>query len=302
MTGNLVGQPIVVGVDGSDSARNAALWAADEAAARHLPLRLVHAVVTSPMAYTGGPAIPQSYFDAIGNDGRRRLIEVEKAIRHLHPKLTIEADLRMADPVPMLLAESDNARLVVLGSRGLGGFAGIVVGSTAIALVAHAHCPVAVIRERAAGDTGRTGGPVVVGVDGSPASESALAMAFDEASVRGADLVAVHTWIEFPSDQAFAYAQQFINNWGVLETREQEVLAERLAGWQEKYPDVTVRRVVTRDPPVRGLLDQAAHAQLLVVGSRGHGGILGMALGSTSQALIYHATCPLLIARPNGTE
>lgn len=302
MTRNIVGQPIVVGVDGSDSARNAALWAADEAAARQVPLRLVHAVVTSPFAYTGGPAIPQSYFDAMGNDGRRQLIEVEKAIRHAHPNLTVEADLQMADPVPMLIAESDNARLVVLGSRGLGGFTGIVVGSTAIALVAHAHCPVAVIRERAAADTVQTDGPVVVGVDGSPASESALAMAFDEASVRGAELVAVHTWIELPSDQAYAYAHQFFDNWAALETREEEVLAERLAGWQEKYPDVTVRRVVTRDPPVRGLLDRAAHAQLLVVGSRGHGGIRGMALGSTSQALIYHATCPLLIVRPTGTE
>lgn len=302
MTRNIVGQPIVVGVDGSDSARYAALWAADEAAARHLPLRLVHAVLTSPLAYTGGPAIPQSYFDAVGSDGRRQLVEAEKAIRNAHPELTVEVDLQVADPVPTLLAESDHARLVVLGSRGLGGFTGIIVGSTALALVAHAHCPVAVIRERAAGDVDRTGGPVVVGVDGSPASESAVAMAFDEASVRGADLVAVHTWIEFPSDRAYAYAHQFFDDWATLETREREVLAERLAGWQEKYPDVAVRRVVTRDPPVRGLLDQAADAQLLVVGSRGHGGIVGMALGSTSQALIYHATCPLLIVRPNGTQ
>lgn len=302
MTGNTVGQSIVVGIDGSESAGKAALWAAGEAAARHLPLRLVHAVVTSPLAYTGGPAIPQSYFDALGNDGRRQLIEVEKSIRHVHPDLTVEPDLRMADPVAMLIAESDNARLLVLGSRGLGGFAGIVVGSTAIALVAHAHCPVAIIRETNNLDTVRTGGPVVVGVDGSPAGEPALAIAFDEASVRGADLVAVHTWIEFPSDQAYAYAHELIDNWAALETRECEVLAERLAGWQEKYPDVAVRRVVTRDPPVRGLLDQAACAQLLVVGSRGRGGILGMALGSTSQALIYHATCPLLIARPTGTR
>lgn len=145
-------------------------------------------------------------------------------------------------------------------------------------------------------------GPVVVGVDGSPASESALAMAFDEASLRGADLVAVHTWIEFSSDSAYAYAHQFIVDWDVIETRERELLAQRLAGWQERYPDVTVRRVVTRDRPVRCLLEHAADAQLLVVGSRGHSGLPGMLLGSTSQALIYHAPCPLLVVRPAATR
>ncbi len=145
-------------------------------------------------------------------------------------------------------------------------------------------------------------GPVVVGVDGSPASESALAIAFDEASLRGADLVAVHTWIEFSSDSAYAYAHQFIVDWDVIETRERELLAERLAGWQERYPDVTVRRVVTRDRPVRCLLEHAADAQLLVVGSRGHSGLPGMLLGSTSQALIYHAPCPLLVVRPAATR
>jgi nucleotide-binding universal stress UspA family protein len=122
-------------------------------------------------------------------------------------------------------------------------------------------------------------------------------MAFDEASWRRAELVAVHTWLEFSSDNAYAYARQFLVDWDAIETREREVLAERLAGWQEKYPDVAVRRVVTRDRPVRCLLEHAADAQLLVVGSRGRGGFTGMLLGSTSQALIYHAPCPLLVTR-----
>jgi nucleotide-binding universal stress UspA family protein len=139
---------------------------------------------------------------------------------------------------------------------------------------------------------------VVVGVDGSPTSEPALAMAFEEAAMRGADLVAVHAWIEFTSDTAYATARQFLVNWDAVETRERETLAERLAGWQEKYPDVTVRRVVTGGQPTKRLLDQAVDAQLLVVGSRGRGGFAGMLLGSTSQALIHHAPCPLLVVRP----
>jgi nucleotide-binding universal stress UspA family protein len=158
-----------------------------------------------------------------------------------------------------------------------------------------------VIRGRSPDEASPSRGAVVVGVDGSPAGESALAMAFDEASWRGADLIAVHTWIEFYSDSSSASAGQFLVDWDALETCERELLAERMAGWQEKYPDVEVRRVVTRDRPVRCLLEHAADAQLLVVGSRGRGGLSGMLLGSTSQALMYHAPCPLLVVRPAAT-
>jgi nucleotide-binding universal stress UspA family protein len=139
---------------------------------------------------------------------------------------------------------------------------------------------------------------VVVGVDGSPTSEPALAMAFEEAAMRGAGLVAVHAWVEFTSETAYVSARQFLVDWNAVETREHEMLAERLAGWQEKYPDVEVRRVVTGGRPAKCLLDEADDAQLLVVGSRGRGGFTGMLLGSTSQALIHHAPCPLVVVRP----
>jgi nucleotide-binding universal stress UspA family protein len=302
MTSNIDRQSIVVGVDRSTSALHAARWAADEAVRRRVPLRLVHAVNTSTPAYSGGLGYPESFFDALESDGRQLLVETETAIHQAHPELDVTVELQTADPVPALIEESDNARLIVLGSRGLGGFSGILVGSTAVALVAHGRCPVAVIRGAKPGEAPPLHGPVVVGVDGSPASESALAMAFDEASLRGTDLVAVHTWLEFSSDSAYAYAHHFIVDWDPIETRERELLAQRLSGWQEKYPDVTVERVVTRDRPVRCLLAHAVDAQLLVVGSRGHGGLPGMLLGSTSQALIYHAPCPLLVVRSPATR
>jgi nucleotide-binding universal stress UspA family protein len=298
MIRNIIGRPIVAGVDGSVPALDAARWAADEAARRGAALRLVHAVHISALAFAGGFGPPQDFFDALESDGRRQLAEAETAIRQAHPELDVEVDLRTADPVPTLIDLSDNARLVVLGSRGLGGFSGMLAGSTAVALVAHGHCPVAVIRGGKPDEVPPSQGPVVVGVDGSPASEPALAMAFEEASLRGADLVAVHTWIEFSSDIAYAYALQFFVDWDAIETRERELLAERLAGWQEKYPDITVRRVVTGGRPVDCLLEHAADAQLLVVGSRGRGGFSGMLLGSTSHALIHHAPCPLLVVRP----
>jgi nucleotide-binding universal stress UspA family protein len=301
MIDNIVDRPIVVGVDGSASALHAARWAADEAAGRHIPLRLVHGVNTSVRAGTGGVALPQSFFDALERDGRQTLAEAETAIRQQHPGLDVGVDLYTADPVPTLIEVSKHARLVVLGSRGRGGFTGVLAGSTAVALVAHGHCPVAVIRGRSPDEASPSRGAVVVGVDGSPAGESALAMAFDEASWRGADLIAVHTWIEFYSNSSSASAGQFLVDWDALETCERELLAERMAGWQEKYPDVEVRRVVTRDRPVRCLLEHAADAQLLVVGRRGRGGLFGMLLGSTSQALMYHAPCPLMVVRPAAT-
>ncbi|HEX9337923.1 MAG TPA: universal stress protein, partial [Pseudonocardiaceae bacterium] len=241
-----------------------------------------------------GGFMDQGYFDELEKSGRQQVADVRAEIAELHPDLAVHTEAIIADPVATLIAESRTAHLLVLGSRGLGGFTGILVGSTAIALVAQGRCPVAVIRGATPAD-----GPVVVGVDGSPASEAAVALAFEEASLRGVDLVAVHTWIEYSSDNAYAYARQFAVDWNAIETRERETLAERLAGWQEKFPDVAVRRIVTRDRPVSALLEHGADAQLLVVGSRGHGGFTGMLLGSTSQALIYHATCPLLVARPS---
>jgi nucleotide-binding universal stress UspA family protein len=126
-----------------------------------------------------------------------------------------------------------------------------------------------------------------------------VALAFEEASLRNAELVAAHTWTDYSSDSAYASASLVMVDWSRVENEQAEMLAERLAGWQEKYPDVTVRRVVARDRPVHHLLEQASGAQLLVVGSRGRGGFTGMLLGSTSHALIHHAPCPLLVARPN---
>jgi nucleotide-binding universal stress UspA family protein len=297
MSSDITGHAIVAAVDGSESARHAALWAAAEADHRHLSLRVVNAVKVPVVPYSGR-TVEQPYIDTMVHDGRDLVAGITADITEIHPDLEVHSDVVLADSVATLVAESRSAAMLVLGSRGLGGFTGILAGSTAVALVAHGHCPVAVIRSRTPDGVPPAGGPVVVGVDGSEASEAAVELAFEEASLRGVDLVAVHTWTEYASDSAYAYARQFVRDWDAIEGKQREMLAERLAGWQEKYPDVLVRRIVTRDRPVSALLEQSAEAQLLVVGSRGHGGFTGMLLGSTSQALIYHATCPLIVARP----
>jgi nucleotide-binding universal stress UspA family protein len=299
MTKDTTGMPIVVGVDGSTSALHAAGWAANTAARRHQPLRLVYASNSTAYGYGAWLGPPQSYFDELQASGEKLLGDVETAIRRDHPDLEIAVDLETSSPIPTLIAQTDEARLLVMGSRGTGGFGGILAGSTAVALVAHGRCPVAVIRGAGPGAVPPTEGPVVVGVDGSTTSDAAVATAFDEASWRGADLVAVHSWLENAADAELLRPGDA--EWARIEQNEAEVLAERLAGWQEKYPDVAVRRVLSKGRPFERLLDQAAGAQLIVVGSRGRGGIRGMLLGSTSQALIYHATCPLLVVRPVGS-
>ncbi len=290
-TSKIVGHPIVVGVDGSAWSLHAVRWAAEEAALRRVPLRLVHSVPLSAIRRGGN-------FEALEDEGRRYVTQAQGGVRQIYPEVTVDVEVHTGDPVPVLVDLSRQARLLVVGSRGLGKFSDLLAGSTAVALARHGHCPLAVIHGPIGEQAAARQGPVVVGVDGSPTSEAAVALAFEEASLRNLDLVAVHTWIDFSSDYSYAYARQFITDWEEIETEERELLAQRLAGWQEKYPDVTVKRVVTADRPVRHLLEQASHAPLLVVGSRGRGAISGALLGTTSQALIYHSPCPLLIARP----
>jgi nucleotide-binding universal stress UspA family protein len=292
MNPNPVAPPVVVGIDGSASALDAVVWAADECARHRVPLLLVHCYYLPTRGYPEIITTGHEFLAALAEQGGRWLTEAESAARAAAPGVAVETRLRQAPPVPHLIEESAHARMVVLGSRGLGGFTGVLVGSTAVALAAHAHSPVVVVRGEPVVD-----GPVVVGVDGSPASEAAIAFAFDAASVRGAPLTAVLSWTDVLVESAFQ-ATRFSMDWAAVEDEQRRLLAERMAGWQEKYPDVPVERVVVRDRPVRALVRIAEHARLVVVGSRGHGGFAGMLLGSTSQALVHHAPCPVAVVRP----
>jgi nucleotide-binding universal stress UspA family protein len=177
---------------------------------------------------------------------------------------------------------------VVLGDRGLSELGGLVLGSVAVSLAARSACPVVVVR----GDRALADGPVVVGTDGSPVSEAALAFAFDAAVARGVDLVAVHAWSSTAIDEAL---ESFVD-WDA--SAEDAVLAERLAGWGQKYPQVTVRRAVVRDGAVQALVDASAGAQLVVVGSRGRGNAVGLLLGSVSHGVLHGAHCPVAVVRP----
>ncbi|HYQ63970.1 universal stress protein [Actinophytocola sp.] len=283
-----VNTPVVAGVDGSESALHAVRWAALEARRRHAGLRLVHAFGI-PVGYAPGFVDWHALHEAVVAQGRTWLDEARKAAEETVPGLAVELVEVKAGSVPVLLKESAHAALVVLGTRGLGGFTGLVIGSTAVEVAAHAHCPVVVVR---GADTGT--GPVVVGVDGTPVGEAAIAFAFAQASTLGTDLVAVHTWTDLILEAAFAGGATALD-FAPLAQEAEEVLGERLAGWQEKYPDVPVSRHVSRERAAKALLRHAEHAQLLVVGTRGRGGFRGLLLGSTSQHLLHHAPCPVAV-------
>ncbi|MGW5144531.1 universal stress protein [Rhodococcus koreensis] len=290
-------KPIVVGVDGSESASAAVAWAARAAAALSLPLHIV-TVVHIPAFYYTEPYLAESFKEELEDTAKARL-----GSARVHAKQTVDEPLDItteqfeAKVSQTLIELSANAHMVVLGSRGHGEFTGLLIGSTTSAVAAHGHCPLVVVRGRTLDGQPPTEGPIVVGVDGSESSRAALEAAFEQAAARGASLVAVNVWSDV-SVQPSLGASPDDPLWSSIQTGEEVVLSERLAGYQERYPDVTVERVVARDRPVRVLSEFAEKAQLIVVGSRGRGGFKGMLLGSTSNALLHTADCPVMIVRP----
>jgi nucleotide-binding universal stress UspA family protein len=258
-----------------------------------LPLRLVAAHAWPSGGLIGDPGLGVDPRAVLRDVVVGHLATAAAGARQVAPELEIDQVEVTGYPVPVLLGESARAEIVVLGDRGLGGFTGLLIGSVAVEVTAHASCPVIVVRGPEPDRAGPRPEPVVVGVDGSPTSEAATAFAFEAASLRRVPLVAVHVWRDVLVDATMAP----LLDWDVIDSDEREVLAERLAGWSEKYPDVPVRRLVARDRPARALVEESGRAQLVVVGSRGRGGFHGLLLGSVSQALLHHAHCAVAVVR-----
>ncbi|MFC4944958.1 universal stress protein [Pseudonocardia sp. GCM10023141] len=283
---------VVVGVDGSQESMQAVRWAGVEAARLCVPLRLVRVFGWTDEVVAGHQGLGDHYREILLRQARAGLEAAAELATQRHPGLTVEPDLVLGHPIGVLVDESRHARLLVVGDRGLSRIGSLVAGSVAVAMAAHASCPVVVVR--GAESPALATMPVVVGVDGTPASEAAIPFAFAAASARGVPLIAVHAWSGVIADVEYAA----IVDWDAMAEEHEELLAERLAGWSEKYPDVHVDRVVSRSGAVRRLLDLSASAQLVVVGSRGHAEFAGIVLGSVSNVLVHRAACPVAVIRP----
>ncbi|QEN13430.1 universal stress protein [Mycolicibacterium sp. ELW1] len=284
---------IVVGVDGSPESKVAVDWAARDAALRGGQLHLVH-VLSSPAVMTFPEVpVPSGYFQWQEDSAREILAGAAETVAAAtkDDPVKVTSEIVSGSPVPTLADLSKDAQLIVVGCRGRGALARSLLGSVSTGLVHHAHCPVAIIHDEDPLTARPSKAPVVVGVDGSPASERALEIAFEQASLRGVELVAVHAWsdtgvFEFPG-----------LDWSALRSIAEETLAERLAGWQERYPDVVVHRLVVADRPAQQLIEQSESAQLTVLGSHGRGGFAGMLLGSVSTAVVHGSRQPVIVAR-----
>ena len=284
---------IVVGVDESPAAKVAVQWAARDAELRKIPLTLVHA--TSPEVATWPNVRLPAGLARWHRDHGRRLVDdafkvVEEACQHGGPA-EVHTEILPSAAVPTLVDLSKDAEMVVTGCRGSGRWPGRLMGSVSSGLLHYAHCPVAIVHDEDPLMPHPSKAPVLVGIDGSSASELATAIAFDEASRRNVGLIAVHAWSDVDVSEWPGI------DWPVTQSMAEEVLAERLAGWQEQYPDVQVSRTVVRDQPARQLVQRSEEAQLVVVGSRGRGGFAGMLVGSVGESVAQMARMPVIVAR-----
>ncbi len=288
--------PVVVGVDESTGSDLAVELAAQEALRWHLPLRLVHGFVPEVAHSAFGLPYPLS-IQAPLHHARAVLAVAARELRRRYPDLQVTTAVLVGNPAGVLIDESVTASLVVVGCRGSGGFDRLVAGSVSTQVATYAHGPVIVVRpaQASVADGGRR--PVVVGVDGSAASTHALSFAFDEASTRGVPLVAVYVWQALPRSNLGPISRwHYEANEATEEAK--RLLAEAVAGWQEKYPDVVVERRALYDfNPAETLVDASSRAGLVVVGSRGLGGFAGLLLGSVGRALVHHGHCPVAIVR-----
>lgn len=280
--------PVIVGVDGSAASLSAAEYAVDEATLRKAPLLILYGHLRrSPVSLWRRKRDPYVI------RGIRRLLDaVAERARIRGPNIDIVADVLVEEPGAALVARSGHAQLVVVGHSGRGGAA---LGSVAAHVAAHAGCPVIVHRPITGETRPARRGLVIVGVDGSAVSTAALRFALDEAALRGAQLEVVQVWTHPPGAEpagvhpdAYDYAE--------AKAEAERMLAELLAGTLTEYPEVAVTRTVIHSlDAAHVLVDQSRRAQLIVVGSRGRGGVARLLLGSVSQALINDAGCPVAV-------
>ncbi|MEU6579454.1 universal stress protein [Nocardia sp. NPDC046763] len=275
------GEAVIVAVD--ESAGSAVAWAAHTAALHHAPLHLLRVLEITPDQGLGlGTAITTEDYSRLEEHGNWLLETAAGEAAEISPGLRVTTELGTGAVVPTLLERTHDARMVVAGARGGGTLRRALLGSVSSVLARRSHCPFVVVRDGVPLPPDLPTRPILVGVDGTKISEPAIAAALEEASVRGVAVIALHA--EGASDDP------------EMDALDDYVLAESLAGWQERYPNVRIDRQTTHDSPERSLLELSSSTQLLVVGTRGRGGFVSKVFGSTSQSLLLSVQTPIMIA------
>jgi nucleotide-binding universal stress UspA family protein len=298
MTHPAGGRPVVAAIDGSEGSLRSAHLAAEEARLRNAPLELLTALPWSSLGLVATPAPDADVPTTLLTGAESVLRSVAAAVAPVLGGDRVTYRVVDDSAVAALQEASTRAQLLVLGSRGAGGVAGLVVGSTASAVVAAAGCPVVVLPDDTHVKVSRRRS-VVVGVEGRPEDEEVLAFAFDEAAARGTDLIAVHAWQDVRLDATYQTIAPLVD-WSSVRADEERVLAEALSGWRDKQPDVVVREVTLRDKAARGLLAAALTAELLVIGHRRRNRLA--TLGSTTHGVLHRASCPLAVVPLGSSE
>lgn len=278
---------LLVAVDGSDTSLCGVDWAAAEAASQQQELSLCYVVDTRPMVDL---PMPTELLTELRKRARHVLDRAMVRVRQTHPGLTVHRIVLHGEPARELTTISDEAELTVLGSRGTGRFTALLVGSVCAQVTAHATSPVVVVHA-----AGRPDGPVLVGVDGSARSERAVGWAFDHAHRHGRSLQALHVFDDPMAVPSLGIPRNVDH--GQARESAERYLADLVAPWAEKYPEVAIEHALCGGSAARSLVDASQGASLVVVGRRGHGGFAGVLLGSVSQAVMRHAHCPVAVIR-----
>ena len=287
MSAEMDHRPIVVGIDGSVGSRAALGWAIDEATRRKVPLELVHS--WRPMYHTARDPAGDAEAELVAREhGHALLTAAAATVTRSTPHPTVTTRLLRGRPSAALLDAATDAQLLVVGARGVGGFAGLSLGSVSLHVVTYSACSVVIVR------SAREVGPVIVAIDGSAESGVVLRAALDEATLRATSLVVmsalfVHSQAEgvLDRERAFAAAKAHAN-WS-LEQLLRDVSTENDA--------IEITQTLPVGYPAEVLAKASLNAQLLVVGSHGGGGFSGMKLGSTAHAVAHNAHCTVMVVR-----
>ncbi|HEY9438316.1 MAG TPA: universal stress protein [Streptomyces sp.] len=286
---------ITAGVDGSPESLAAADWAAAEASLRGLPLRIVHAWSWQPLDV---PVVQDR--ETQSASAKAILRGVEAFVAGRYPDLTVTTQVVEDTAVSALLGEAERSEMLVIGSRGHGALLGFMLGSYGQQVIAATTRPIVSVRAGDGPAREEETGEVVVGQQGTPEdSDAVLGFAFEAAAARGAALRVVRAW-SLPPVYAYSPASMYLaDQAGGLEPFEKKALAEALAPWRKRFPDVPVIESVEMGSAGQLLLSAASRARLLVVGRRVRRSPVGTRIGSVAHAALHHAPCPVAVV-PHG--